>query len=569
MRLFQALILLLLVMLPLASALAAAEPAGRPARHRLNSSDLSLVPAEYTPPAAERRLSLSQAPAIVKLQILLDRAGASPGVIDGFDGDNVRKAVRAFEAMAGLPVDGKIGADAARQARKRTAPVIGSYTITDKDVAGIVPAHPHRLRRNGQAQIPRLRQRHRGARPSASTWTRTCSRRSIPTRSLSPASTVAVAAYGPDKEGKVATHRGRQERPAGPRLRCGWQTARRLSGDHRQRRTTRRRPAPIWSTRSRRCPTTPTTPTVNFKQGNNTEKLIIPPGPNGPVGAMWIDLTEPTFGIHGTPEPEQDRQDQLAWLRPPDQLGRRASCRRWSRRACRSSSSTEGEAHEQRHVAVNLPGSPSHDTGAGRSAHPPVPARKGIPGFEPSRSGPVGGLKQGSGLHPDVMLFAMGTAHAADGPPGITTPMVFAPFNPGAPACSPPRGSPAPSAMCRRTTASSSRASTTALASPPRIAASPISVCWPTATPRKAAAEIHSLRAAKVGAMVATSSEPGGRAAQPPAGHLVGRLRRHHRAAAGDAAAQRAAIRRPARCWPTRPSTTSRPSSAATPRSCS
>jgi lipoprotein-anchoring transpeptidase ErfK/SrfK len=46
-------------------------------------------------------------------------------------------------------------------------------------------------------------------------------------------------------------------------------------------------------------------PDVNFKQGNNSEKLIIPPGPNGPVGSVWIDLTEPTFGIHGTPEPSK------------------------------------------------------------------------------------------------------------------------------------------------------------------------------------------------------------------------------------------------------------------------
>jgi lipoprotein-anchoring transpeptidase ErfK/SrfK len=45
-------------------------------------------------------------------------------------------------------------------------------------------------------------------------------------------------------------------------------------------------------------------PDVNFQQGGNDEKLIIPPGPNGPVGSIWIDLTEPTFGIHGTPDPE-------------------------------------------------------------------------------------------------------------------------------------------------------------------------------------------------------------------------------------------------------------------------
>lgn len=31
--------------------------------------------------------------------------------------------------------------------------------------------------------------------------------------------------------------------------------------------------------------------------------LTIPPGPNGPVGSMWIGLSKPTYGIHGTPKP--------------------------------------------------------------------------------------------------------------------------------------------------------------------------------------------------------------------------------------------------------------------------
>jgi lipoprotein-anchoring transpeptidase ErfK/SrfK len=46
-------------------------------------------------------------------------------------------------------------------------------------------------------------------------------------------------------------------------------------------------------------------PEVNFQQGDNTEVLVLPPGPNNPVGAVWIDLSEPTYGIHGTPEPSE------------------------------------------------------------------------------------------------------------------------------------------------------------------------------------------------------------------------------------------------------------------------
>jgi lipoprotein-anchoring transpeptidase ErfK/SrfK len=45
-------------------------------------------------------------------------------------------------------------------------------------------------------------------------------------------------------------------------------------------------------------------PAKNFKQGKNDKVLTIPKGPNGPVGSVWIDLTEPTYGIHGTPDPD-------------------------------------------------------------------------------------------------------------------------------------------------------------------------------------------------------------------------------------------------------------------------
>ena len=32
-------------------------------------------------------------------------------------------------------------------------------------------------------------------------------------------------------------------------------------------------------------------------------KATIPPGPNNPVGVVWIDLSKEHYGLHGTPEP--------------------------------------------------------------------------------------------------------------------------------------------------------------------------------------------------------------------------------------------------------------------------
>ena len=37
--------------------------------------------------------------------------------------------------------------------------------------------------------------------------------------------------------------------------------------------------------------------------GSEGESYKLPPGPNGPVGVVWIDLSKEHYGIHGTPEP--------------------------------------------------------------------------------------------------------------------------------------------------------------------------------------------------------------------------------------------------------------------------
>jgi len=39
---------------------------------------------------------------------------------------------------------------------------------------------------------------------------------------------------------------------------------------------------------------------VSDRQG----AALLPPGPNGPVGVIWLDLNKPHYGIHGTPHPE-------------------------------------------------------------------------------------------------------------------------------------------------------------------------------------------------------------------------------------------------------------------------
>ena len=46
-------------------------------------------------------------------------------------------------------------------------------------------------------------------------------------------------------------------------------------------------------------------PKFAFKGVKTNRKLTVAAGPNNPVGAVWIDLSKPSYGIHGTPDPEK------------------------------------------------------------------------------------------------------------------------------------------------------------------------------------------------------------------------------------------------------------------------
>ncbi len=45
-------------------------------------------------------------------------------------------------------------------------------------------------------------------------------------------------------------------------------------------------------------------PALFWDAKKGDDKAMLPPGPNGPVGVVWIDLSKEHYGIHGTPHPE-------------------------------------------------------------------------------------------------------------------------------------------------------------------------------------------------------------------------------------------------------------------------
>ena len=69
----------------------------------------------------------------------------------------------------------------------------------------------------------------------------------------------------------------------------------------------REKPAPTGVYKVRSIALNPTyhyDPKFAFKGVKVEHKLTISPGPNNPVGVVWIDLSAPSYGIHGTPAPQ-------------------------------------------------------------------------------------------------------------------------------------------------------------------------------------------------------------------------------------------------------------------------
>ena len=239
-------------------------------------------------------------PAIVRLQILLDQAGASPGVIDGFDGENVRKAVLAAETMRGLPADGTL--DPALLASLETdQPVVGHYAITPEDVAAIVPPIPEdyaeKARRDflGYTSVEEeIAERFHMDIDLLTALN--------PGVTFTAGTEVLVTAYGPNLSGEVT----RIEADKARRQVRAYAADGSLLAAYPATIGSAENPSPSGTHVIEGVAPMPDytyNPKINFQQGQNTEVLTIPPGPNGPVGSMWIDLSEPTFGIHGTPAP--------------------------------------------------------------------------------------------------------------------------------------------------------------------------------------------------------------------------------------------------------------------------
>ena len=243
-------------------------------------------------------------PEIVKAEVMLDRAQISPGAIDGFQGDNLRDALTAYQKQSNLDPSGRLDQPTWDKLTAGAPQALVTYKITEEDAKG---PFTKRIPLNFEAQsklehlgyhdiVEELAERFHMSR----SLLRALNPRSrfrtgedlkvanvvvpVPTEK---AARIVVDKTGHDVEALAADGRllafypasiGSAEKPA-------------PSGDFTIHRIDRN---PIYTY----------DPKYHFKGVSATKPFSIAAGPNNPVGLVWMDLGGDGYGIHGTPSPD-------------------------------------------------------------------------------------------------------------------------------------------------------------------------------------------------------------------------------------------------------------------------
>lgn len=302
---------------------------------------------------------------IMQAQVALDRAGFMPGVVDGKMGLSTVNALEGFQEANGLPVTGKLD-EATKRAMARWQAIPATRVVTIPADWGAesymsVPEEPEdqaKMERLGYASLDeRLAERFHttvetlkmlnpagrpaGAPAPTGTASATPAPSPAPTPSMSgdspvprpgpashfkPGQQVRVPNVGADRiePGKVDDSNWQQtlqslgvgtQQPKADRIVVSksentlkaYDASGKLTAIFTVSSGSSEFPLPLgkWDIKGKAYnPPYSYDPKLIVGADKSDEKQQLPPGPNGPVGVVWIDLSKEHYGIHGTPEPE-------------------------------------------------------------------------------------------------------------------------------------------------------------------------------------------------------------------------------------------------------------------------
>jgi lipoprotein-anchoring transpeptidase ErfK/SrfK len=240
---------------------------------------------------------------VLRAQILLDRAHFSSGEIDGATGGNLRAAIQGYQKAHNIDGTGNVNAATWSALNADAAEALITYTITDADVAGPFQPIPEDMAE--KAKLPAL-----GYTSAAEGLAEKFHASPALLKRLNPGKDLTRAGEQivvPNVEGTEPLPKGGKivvDKSA--RTLTLLDTSGKVIAQFPASTGSEHDPLPVgdWKvTGISKNPVFFYNPKLFWDADASEKKAKIPAGPNNPVGVVWINLSKPHYGIHGTPVP--------------------------------------------------------------------------------------------------------------------------------------------------------------------------------------------------------------------------------------------------------------------------